>query len=90
MTDTLIIHGPITRADLPGLSNRICGLFAGLSHTTVLCDVATVPADAVSVEALARLQLVARKNGCVVRLRSAKPDLIDLVRFLGLEDVLAE
>jgi ABC-type transporter Mla MlaB component len=90
VADTLIIRGPITRADLGGLSNRVCQLFARLPGTTVLCDVAGVPADAVSVEALARLQLVARQNGCVVRLRSARRELLDLVAFLGLEDVLPE
>jgi anti-anti-sigma regulatory factor len=58
--------------------------------TIVLCDVGGVVADAASVEALARLQLVARRAGCDLRLRNASPELRDLVAFMGLRDVLPE
>jgi ABC-type transporter Mla MlaB component len=54
----------------------------------VLCDVGGVDPDAVTVEALARLQLAARRHGCRVRLRNASPGLRDLVAFMGLRDVL--
>jgi hypothetical protein len=47
-----------------------------------------VDPDAVTVEALARLQLAARRHGCRVRLRNASPGLRDLVAFMGLRDVL--
>ena len=58
--------------------------------TIVLCDVEGVAADAAAVEALARLQLVARRAGCELRLRNASPELRDLVAFMGLRDVLPE
>jgi ABC-type transporter Mla MlaB component len=56
----------------------------------VRCDVSTVAADAVTIDALARLQLAARRCGCQVRLRRASPDLRALVAFLGLGDVLPD
>ena len=58
--------------------------------TVVPYDVRCLRADAVVVDALARLQLAARRRGCRVRLRNASPALIDLVAFMGLTDVLAD
>jgi ABC-type transporter Mla MlaB component len=84
----LEIRGPITRADLPALSTRVCGFFATHVGAIVDCDVSTVAADAVTVDALARLQAVARRNGCVVVLRNAGPDLLALVDLMGLTEVL--
>ena len=52
------------------------------------CDVSGVGADAVTVDALARLQAVAQRNGCVVVLANATPDLLGLVDLMGLSDVL--
>lgn len=83
------VTGPIARADLPGLCDRICALLLGGGAREALCDVAGVPADAVTVEALARLQLAARRHGCRVRLRGASTELLELVDFLGLQEVLA-
>lgn len=84
------IHGPITRADLPGLSERVCALLDQDERGIVLCDVGGVEPDAVTVEALARLQLAARRHGCQVRLRLASRELLDLVAFMGLQDVLPD
>ena len=44
-----------------------------------------VDADAVTVDALARLQLAARRHGCQVRLRNASSELLELVAFMGLQ-----
>jgi ABC-type transporter Mla MlaB component len=82
------IHGPIAEADLPGLCARVCELLAGAAGQDVTCDVADVAADAVTVDALARLQLAANRCGCRVRLRSATPELRELVAFMGLADVI--
>src|SRR5690242_19701914 len=84
----LVVRGPIRRADLDALSTRLCGFFATHAGATVDCDVAGVDADAVTVDALARLQAVARRNGCVVVLRNASADLMGLVDLMGLTDVL--
>ena len=89
-TITFAIEGPITREDLPGLCNRVCGLLEGSAAGVAYCDVAGVEPDAVTVDALARLQLAARGHRCVVRLRDASPELLELVAFMGLCDVLPD
>ena len=67
-TFTFAVRGPIARDDLPGLCRRVGALFAAHGPGVAHCDVATVEADAVTVDALARLQLAARRSGCQVRL----------------------
>lgn len=83
------IRGPLQRTDLPGLYTRVCALFTANRGATLVCDVTEVAVDAVAVEALARLELGARRHGCSVRLVSAPRELIDLVSFMGLRDVIA-
>jgi ABC-type transporter Mla MlaB component len=89
-TISFSVRGPIVRSDLPGLCERVCALLDRSRGCLAFCDVQTVPADAVTVDALARLQLAARGYGCRVRLRNASSELRDLLAFLGLEDVLPE
>jgi ABC-type transporter Mla MlaB component len=84
------VWGPIRRADLPGLCDRVCALLSEARPTVALCDVNGVEPDAVTVDALARLQLAARRQGCQVRLHNASPELRELVRFMGLTDVLLD
>jgi ABC-type transporter Mla MlaB component len=87
-TTTIAIQGSILRSDLPGLYRRVCQLLARRETPFVICDVRGVDADAVSVEALARLALAARRNDCQVRLRGASNELRELVSFMGLDEVL--
>jgi ABC-type transporter Mla MlaB component len=89
-TVTFAIKGPIARADLTGLCARICALLAESRVDIAFCDVCQVDCDAVTVDALARLQLAARRHGCRVRLRNASDELRALVAFMGLADVLPE
>jgi ABC-type transporter Mla MlaB component len=84
------IWGPIARADLPGLCTRVCAVLTELGPGVLRCDVTGVQADAVTVDALCRLQLAARRHGCVVELRSASPELNDLIAFMGLTEVLPD
>jgi ABC-type transporter Mla MlaB component len=84
------IEGPIKRADLPGLCDRVCGLFARTRPDVAYCDVRGIVPDAVTVDALARLQLAAGRHGCRVRLRNASDELLELVAFMGLTDVLPD
>ena len=85
---TFAVHGPILRSDLEGLCARVCRLLGESRAEVAFCDVADVPADAVTVEALARLLLGARHYGCRVRLRHASPELRELVAMMGLSRVL--
>jgi ABC-type transporter Mla MlaB component len=84
------IEGPIARGDLPGLCDRVCALLHESRGGVALCDVSGVGVDAVTVDALCRLQLAARRHGCHVRLRNASRELLELVAFMGLEDVLPD
>jgi|ERR687896_612217 ABC-type transporter Mla MlaB component len=84
------VHGPIERADLPGLCDRVCALLEQSGAGLAFCNVRDVEPDAVTVDALARLQLAARRHGCLVRLSNASRELRDLVAFMGLTDVLPE
>jgi ABC-type transporter Mla MlaB component len=83
------IQGPIARDDLPGLARRVCMLLESSGATLAWCDVGGIGADAVVVDALARLQLAARRYGAQVRLRNASAELVSLIAFMGLEDVVA-
>jgi ABC-type transporter Mla MlaB component len=82
------IRGPIARADLSGLCRRVCALLEHNDSDVVVCDVHGVEPDAVTVDALARLQLAARRHECQVRLCGASGELLELVAFMGLRDVL--
>jgi ABC-type transporter Mla MlaB component len=82
------VRGPITRADLPGLCDRVCEVLSTNEAGDLLCDVRDVDADAVAVDALGRLELAARRHRCRTRLRNASADLLELVAFMGLGDVL--
>jgi ABC-type transporter Mla MlaB component len=84
------IGGPIARTDLPGLCERVCALLERNGADLALCDVSGVEPDAVTIDALARLQLGARRHGCRVRLRNASSELRELVAFMGLDEVLAD
>ena len=77
------------RSDIPGLSRRVCGLLEGSKPDVALCEVCNVRVpDAVTVEALARLQLAAQRYGCRVTLHNASAELLELVAFMGLRDVI--
>ncbi len=89
-TITFAAWGPIERSDLPGLCDRVCALFTASRPRIAFCDVRGVEPDAVTVDALARLQLAARRTGCQVRLRNSSDELRELVTFMGLRDVLPD
>jgi ABC-type transporter Mla MlaB component len=89
-TIAFAIHGPIARDDLPGLCERVCRLLEAGEAEVAFCDVRGIDPDAVTVDALARLQLGAKRRGCTVRLRNASDDLRGLVVFMGLTAVLSE
>ena len=82
------LASPLERSDLPGLFRRVCALLGNSGASVALCDVREARADAVTVDALVRLQLAARRNGCQVRLCNVSPELQALVALLGLQDVL--
>ena len=52
------------------------------------CDVSSLDADLSTVDALARLRLLARRAGHEVRLQNASPELWALLSLVGLDEVL--
>jgi anti-anti-sigma regulatory factor len=89
--DAAVIRiGPrVTREHVPGLCDRLVAL-ARDRHGVVVCDVSAVAEpDAVTVEALARMQLTARRIGCDLRIRGVDRRLRMLIAFVGLADALA-
>jgi ABC-type transporter Mla MlaB component len=84
------VLGPvITRGDIAGLCDQLLVLLHDSDSTVVICDVAAVTApDAVTVEALARLQLTALRHGRQIRLHRAPTHLWDLLVLTGLRDVV--
>ena len=56
--------------------------------STIICDVGAIAPDVHSIDALARLQLAARRLGMEIRLRHASHELLQLVAFAGLHEVL--
>jgi ABC-type transporter Mla MlaB component len=56
--------------------------------STLVCDVHALAPDASAIDALARLQLAARRVGLEVRLCHASKELCGLLELVGLSDVL--
>lgn len=83
----LEICGPLRREDLAGLYIRACRVLAQGRSRLWIVDVATVAADAVAVDALARLELAARRHGSRVAIRGGGPEMWELIELMGLRGV---
>jgi hypothetical protein len=55
---------------------------------TIVCDLRGVAADCVTVDAIARLHLAARRAGVELDVRHASQELKELLAFTGLSGVL--
>jgi ABC-type transporter Mla MlaB component len=85
-TIVLVLGDALDPADALALARHLpCGDGLGL----VICDLRdVVHPDVGTVDALARLQLAARRGGGEVRLRHASPRLRELLTLIGLAEVL--
>ncbi len=80
----LVVAGP-THSDVAALRDRLPTLVAGREPPLVGFDVAALTdADLETVDALARLQLAARRRGTRVRLLGASRHLRELLELVGL------
>ncbi|MFE2430326.1 STAS domain-containing protein [Streptomyces sp. NPDC059373] len=89
--DTLVLAiGPtLAPADAARLAARLRAVPRGHHPAVVVCDVAAVTEpDLGAVEALAGLQLTARRLGYRIRLRGASDRLRELLALTGLDGVL--
>ncbi|HEX2221730.1 MAG TPA: STAS domain-containing protein [Candidatus Limnocylindria bacterium] len=76
-------------ADLVRLCDGLRALLERSRARTVECDVGAVTnPDLATIDALARLQLTARRSGGRIRLRDASVELRELLELLGLRDAL--
>lgn len=83
------MSGPVDREGIPELCRQVGLLLKKVRADLVECDVsAIVDPDAVTVDALARLQLTARRMGGRVRILDACPELRELLDLMGLQDVV--
>ena len=83
------VFGPIAVADLPGLHARLnAQLRERGAPVIIVCWLVDVQADAVAVDALARLRLCARRQDSKLRVHNASADLVALIALVGLDDVL--
>jgi anti-anti-sigma regulatory factor len=85
------IGATVTRADIPVLCADLAEMVRGRGGGVVICDVAAVAhPGVVTVEVLVRLRLTARRHGWSLVVSGAGPDLLELVRLLGLNDALSQ
>jgi ABC-type transporter Mla MlaB component len=85
----LTLDGPIERADIPAFCDRARAAIERSPEAIVVCDLGRLGRpDAVTIEALARLQLEARRLGRRIVFRDACGELRDLVAFVGLDEAL--
>lgn len=76
---------PLRRGDVPHLCEQVRTACARAPARDVVCDVAAVTtADLATVDALARMQLAARRAGSGLRLRDPSPALWALLQLVGL------
>jgi ABC-type transporter Mla MlaB component len=87
-TIVLAIAGPLGRDELPSLCRRVHRLLAATGAQLAVCDVSRLSADAVAVDALARIALTASRLGSRVCLRSPADNLRDMVALAGLQSAL--
>ena len=84
-TSDWALSGPIERADIPALCDRLRSILRSRASDVVFCDVGAISKpDAVTLEALAQLQLVARRHGCRIGMVNTQTALDDLLDFTGL------
>jgi ABC-type transporter Mla MlaB component len=84
----LVIDRQITGADAPALCARAQVLLLVGGGDVLVCDLSELPrAHLGAVDALARLQLAARRGGCRLLLHGAPSGLAWLIELCGLERV---
>lgn len=84
-----MIAGPVAaRADVRALCEQLSAVMSKCAADIVVCDVHALPPNARALEALARLQLTARRAKRRIRLERPRPELLQLLDFAGLADVI--
>ncbi|MGH2382461.1 MAG: STAS domain-containing protein [Candidatus Limnocylindria bacterium] len=83
------IGAPTAAAELSSLRASLATLLEPSDATVLVCDVGGMThLDAALLDALARLQLTARRLGSEVRLRNASDELHGLLALAGMCDIV--
>jgi len=83
------LRGSIARTAIPSLCERTRDLMSRCDREVVVCDVSRITnPDAVTVDALARLQLTAQRIGHSLWFRNPSSVLRELIDLAGLREVL--
>jgi anti-anti-sigma regulatory factor len=86
----LFVGAPIRPDDVAGLCARVCRLLDATDAPRIVLDVAAFAhPDAAVVDALARLQLAAKRLGRTIELRRAGAELRALLALTGLVGVMS-
>ena len=85
----LILRGDLAPQEVAGLCRNLRAFLERRWAPLVICDVAELAScDLVTVDALARLQLIARRCDSRLCLLHAPPDLCELLALLGMCEIL--
>lgn len=86
---TITLRRPLTALEIPDLCDDAAIVLALAPAARLVCDVAAIVSpDRPSLDALARLALVARRVDTEVELVNACPSLVAIVDMAGLADVI--
>jgi anti-anti-sigma regulatory factor len=85
----VVCCGPVDAATTVAWCARIRSTLEHGTTRVVVCDVGQIGGRAAGViEALARMQLTARRSGGEIRFRHASPAVVELLELVGLAHVL--
>lgn len=88
-TGEIRIRSDIHPADVARMCARARAMFLRAAPEPLVCDLGEVAdTDAATLDALARLQLVAKRCGRALEVRHAPLELRELVEFVGLGPVI--
>jgi ABC-type transporter Mla MlaB component len=83
------LETPASPHAIAALCRRVRSALLAADNVVLICDLRRVTEpDATVIDALARIQLTARRLGRSIELRHARPQIRELVRLAGLADVL--
>jgi hypothetical protein len=83
------LEKPASPDAIEALCRRVRRVLRATDHAVLICDLRRVTEpDVTVIDALARMQLTARRLGRSIELRHACPQVQELVRLAGLADVL--
>jgi anti-anti-sigma regulatory factor len=85
----MALQGSIAQEDIGPLCERAEAILERRAPDLIVCDVQGVRSDALIVDALARVQLVARRMGGRMRVLNAGPELRELLGLMGLQEVMS-